>query len=221
MVDAKAPFEAYLTAMETRDDRARKEYLTSHARAVRSHVDAFGAKAYWEGFPSTPEFVVLFMPADPFLDAALQYDPTLLEYAFSRDVVLATPATLVALLRTIAYTWRQEALAENALAVHALGRELYGRLSTMGGYLSKLGASLGGAVTAYNRAVGSLESRVLVSARKLAEWVCRPRCSWSRRRSKVAPRQLQSPNSIRCRSSPPHPRSAMTARRTLSTPIWG
>ena len=121
------------------------------------------------GFASTPEFVVLFMPADPFLDAALQHDPTLLEHAFSQDVVLATPATLVALLRTVAYAWRQEAFAANALAVHALGRDLYSRLSTMGGYLAKLGSSLGGAVTAYNKAVGSLESRVLVSARKLAD----------------------------------------------------
>ena len=97
---------------------------------------------------------MLFVPADPFLDAALQHDPTLLEHAFSRDVVLATPATLVALLRTVAYAWRQEALAENALAVHTLGRDLYSRLSTMGGHFAKLGTSLGGAVTAYNKAVG-------------------------------------------------------------------
>ena len=156
-------------------------------------MDALGAKAYWEGFASTPEFVVLFVPADPFLDAALQHDPTLLEHAFSRDVVLATPATLVALLRTIAYAWRQEALAANALAVHALGRDLYGRLSTMGDHLAKLGASLGGAVTAYNKAVGSLESRVLVSARKLAELGVSGDVLEEPAQIEVAPRQLQSP----------------------------
>jgi DNA recombination protein RmuC len=193
VVDAKAPFDAYLTAMETRDERTRNEYLKSHAKAVRAHIDALGAKAYWEGFPSTPEFVVLFLPADPFLDAALQHDPTLLEHAFSRDVVLATPATLVALLRTIAYAWRQEALASNALAVHALGRDLYGRLATMGGYLTKLGSSLGSAVTAYNRAVGSLESRVLVSARKLAELGVSGDVLAEVAQIEVTPRQVQAP----------------------------
>jgi DNA recombination protein RmuC len=112
---------------------------------------------------------VLFVPADAFLDAALQRDPTLLEHAFARDVVLATPATLVALLRTVAYAWRQDSLASNALAVQGLGRELYLRLSTMGDHLTRVGTSLAGAVGAYNKAVGSLEARVLVSARKLAE----------------------------------------------------
>jgi len=193
VVDAKAPFDAYLSAMETRDERTRTEFLKGHAKAVRSHIDALSAKAYWEGFPSTPEFVVLFMPADPFLDAALQHDPTLLEHAFSRDVVLATPATLIALLRTIAYAWRQESLASNALAVHALGRDLYGRLSTMGGYLTKLGASLGSAVTAYNRAVGSLESRVMVSARKLAELGVSGDVLEETAQLEVTPRQLQTP----------------------------
>jgi DNA recombination protein RmuC len=193
VVDAKAPFEAYLTAMETRDEHARKDYLRMHAKAVRAHVDALSAKAYWEGFASTPEFVVLFLPADPFLDAALQYDPTLLEHAFSRDVVLATPATLVALLRTVAYAWRQEALASNALAVHALGRDLYGRLATMGDHMAKLGSSLGSAVTAYNRSVGSLESRVLVSARKLAELGVSGDVLDELEQLEVTPRQLQSP----------------------------
>jgi DNA recombination protein RmuC len=134
---------------------------------------------------------VLFVPADPFLDVALQYDPTLLEHAFSRDIVLATPATLVALLRTVAYTWRQEALASNALAVHALGRDLYTRLSTMGGHLAKVGASLGGAVTAYNKAVGSLESRVLVSARKLAELGVSGDELPEPAQVEIAPRQIQ------------------------------
>jgi DNA recombination protein RmuC len=169
VVDAKAPFEAYLAAMEARDERGRNAQLDAHARALRSHVDGLSAKTYWRAFEPTPEFVVLFVPADPFLDAALQRDPTLLEHAFTRNVVLATPATLVALLRTVAYAWRQEALTRNALAVHLLGRELYARLATLGDHVGKLGMALGGAVTAYNRAVGSLESRVLVSARKLAE----------------------------------------------------
>ncbi|MEV4636280.1 DNA recombination protein RmuC [Actinoplanes sp. NPDC049548] len=169
VVDAKAPFDAYLSAMEARDERTRDTHLDQHARVLRGHVDALAAKSYWTAFDQSPDFVVLFVPADPFLDAALQRDASLMEHAFGRNVVLATPATLVALLRTVAYSWRQEALARNALAVHGLARELYGRLATLGDHVGKLGASLGGAVTAYNRAVGSLESRVLVSARKLAE----------------------------------------------------
>ncbi|GID94493.1 DNA recombination protein RmuC [Amorphoplanes digitatis] len=169
VVDAKAPFDSYLSAMEARDERTRDAHLDQHARVLRGHVDALSAKAYWTAFDQSPDFVVLFVPADPFLDAALQRDASLMEHAFSRNVVLATPATLVALLRTVAYSWRQEALARNALAVHSLARELYGRLATLGDHVGKLGSSLSGAVTAYNRAVGSLESRVLVSARKLAE----------------------------------------------------
>jgi DNA recombination protein RmuC len=169
VVDAKAPFEAYLAAMEARDEAGRERHLAAHAGHLRRHVDTLSAKSYWAAFVQSPEFVVLFVPADPFLDAALQHDPTLLEHAFSRDIVLATPATLVALLRTVAYAWRQEALARNAATVHTLARELYGRLSTLGEHMAKLGGSLGGAVTAYNRAIGSLEARVLVSARKLAE----------------------------------------------------
>jgi DNA recombination protein RmuC len=169
VVDAKAPLDAYLSAMEARDDRGRDAHLDAHARHLRGHVDALAAKSYWAAFDQAPEFVVLFVPADPFLDMALRRDPTLLEYAFARNVVLATPATLVAMLRTIAYAWRQEALTRNAYAVHSLARELYSRLSTMGDHVARLGSALGGAVTAYNRAVGSLEARVLVSARKLAE----------------------------------------------------
>jgi DNA recombination protein RmuC len=169
VVDAKAPFDAYLSAMEARDEHTRDAHLDRHAKHLRGHVEALAAKAYWTAFESTPDFVVLFVPADPFLDAALQRDPTLMEHAFTRNVVLATPATLIALLRTVAFSWRQEALAQNAVAVHSLARELYGRLSTLGDHVGKLGGALGTAVTAYNKAVGSLESRVLVSARKLAE----------------------------------------------------
>jgi DNA recombination protein RmuC len=193
VVDAKAPFDAYLTAMEARDERTRNDELDRHAKHLRAHVEQLAAKSYWAAFASAPEFVVLFVPADPFLDAALQRDPTLLEYAFSRNVVLATPATLVAMLRTIAFAWRQHSLARNALAVHTLGRELYSRLSTMGGHFARVGTSLGGAVTAYNKAVGSLEARVLVSARKFADLGVSAEELESPAQLELAPRQPQSP----------------------------
>jgi len=196
VVDAKAPFEAYLAAMEARDDRSRADRLHAHARALRSHVDGLSAKAYWRAFDPAPEFAVLFVPADPFLDAALQRDPTLLEHAFTRDIVLATPATLVALLRTVAYAWRQEALTRNALAVHTLGRELYARLATMGEHVGKLGGALGTAVTAYNKAVGSLEARVLVSARKLAEMGVSDEPLEPAAQLELTPRQLQAPELV-------------------------
>ena len=139
---------------------------------------------------------MLFVPADPFLDVALQRDPTLLEHAFARNVVLATPATLVALLRTVAYSWRQEALARNAVAVHELARELYGRLATLGDHVGKLGSALGTAVTSYNRAVGSLEARVLVSARKLADLGVSGDDLVAPPQVESTPRQLQAPELI-------------------------
>ena len=169
VIDAKVPFAAYLEAVESPDPARHAERLAAHARQLRQHVDALAAKAYWEAFQPSPEFVVLFVPGDPFLEAALQADPALLEHAFATNVVIATPTTLIALLRTIAYSWRQEALARNAAAVHQLGRELHGRLATMGTHVAKLGRSLDGAVESYNRTVSSLEARVLVTARKLTE----------------------------------------------------
>jgi DNA recombination protein RmuC len=169
VVDSKVALAAYLDACEAHDERARTERLRAHARQVRSHVDALSAKAYWQRFAPSPEFVVCFVPADAVLDAALKHDPGLLEHAFERGVVLATPTTLLALLRTIGFGWRQEALARNAEAVHDLGRELYRRLATMGGHVDKLGRSLGAAVAAYNDAVGSLERRVLSTARRMTE----------------------------------------------------
>jgi DNA recombination protein RmuC len=193
VVDAKAPFDAYLAAMEARDERGRDSQLDAHARHLRMHVDQLAAKSYWAAFTQSPEFVVLFVPADPFLDVALQRDPSLLEHAFARNVVLATPATLVALLRTVAYSWRQEALARNAVAVHELARELYGRLSTLGDHVGKLGSSLGSAVTAYNKAVGSLEARVLVSARKLAELGVSGDDIETPPQVETTPRQMQAP----------------------------
>ncbi|HEY2273582.1 MAG TPA: DNA recombination protein RmuC [Jatrophihabitantaceae bacterium] len=167
VVDAKVAFSAYLEALEAADEPTRNARMRAHAKQLRSHIDALAAKAYWQRFTPTPEFVVCFVPADTFLDAALRADPSLLEHAFTQNVVLATPSTLVALLRTVAYTWRQEALARNAEAVHELGRELYRRLATMGGHVERLGRSLGGAVAAYNDAVGSLERRVLSTARRM------------------------------------------------------
>jgi DNA recombination protein RmuC len=169
VVDSKVAFSAYLEAMEARDEATHDARMKAHARHLRTHVDSLSGKAYWERFSPTPEFVVCFVPADAFLDGALREDPTLLEYAFGKNVVLATPSTLVALLRTIAYSWRQEALAANAEEVHKLGRELYQRLSTMGGHIDKLGRSLGSAVSSYNQTVSSLESRVLVTARKMTD----------------------------------------------------
>ncbi|MGY0233165.1 DNA recombination protein RmuC [Longispora urticae] len=196
IVDAKVPFSGYLSAMESRDDAERAGHLSQHARQLRAHVDSLAAKEYWSAFDNSPEFVVLFVPADAFLDAALQYDPVLLEHAFARNIVLATPATLVALLRTIAYAWRQEALAANAMHVHRVAKELYSRLATMGSHLGKLGASLGGAVTAYNKAVGSLESRVLVSARKLADLGVSGDVLETPAQVESTPRQLQSPELV-------------------------
>lgn len=169
VVDAKVAFLGYLDAMQANDDTVRTERLAAHARHVRKHIDDLGAKQYWEQFAPTPEFVVMFVPAEAFLHAALEADPTLLEHAMAHNVVLATPMTLVATLRTIGYAWRQEALAANAQQVLTLGRELHGRLSTLGGHVGRLGRQLDGAVRAYNETVSSLESRVLVSARRLAE----------------------------------------------------
>jgi DNA recombination protein RmuC len=208
VVDAKAPLEAYLTALEAREDRDRDARLRAHAKHLRAHVDALAAKSYWAAFDDSPEFVVLFVPADPFLDVALQHDPTLLEHAFRHNVVLATPATLVALLRTVAYSWRQEALARNAVAVHSLARELYGRLSTLGEHVGRLGGSLGAAVTAYNRAVGSLEARVLVSARKLAELGVSDQELSTPSQVEVAPRQPQAPELV----EPAEPTSTSSVR---------
>lgn len=169
IVDSKVAFAGYLEAMEAKDEATRASRLKAHARHLRTHIDSLADKSYYEHFTPSPEFVVCFVPADAFLDAALREDPALLEHAFERNVVVATPSTLVALLRTVAYTWRQEALAANAAEVHKLGRELYQRISTMGGHIDKLGRSLNSAVGSYNQTVSSLESRVLVSARKMID----------------------------------------------------
>jgi len=175
VVDSKVPLDAFLDACAAEADTGpsseeqRAESLQRHARQLRRHVDALAAKSYWRALPATPEFVVLFVPGESFLSAALEAEPSLIEYAADRQVVLATPTTLIALLRTVAYGWTQQTLADKAREVHALGRDLHERLATMSGHLDRLGRSLSGAVSAYNRTVGSLENRVLVSARRFTE----------------------------------------------------
>ncbi|HWJ84276.1 MAG TPA: DNA recombination protein RmuC [Cellulomonas sp.] len=169
VVDAKVAFIGFLEASTTSDEAVRTERLAAHARHMRKHIDDLAAKKYWNQFEPAPEFVVMFVPAESFLHAAVEQDPAIIEYAFERDVVLATPVTLLALLRTIAYAWRQDALAANAQAVLTLGKELHGRLATMGGHLARLGRAIDGAADAYNKTVSSLETRVLVSARRFAE----------------------------------------------------
>jgi DNA recombination protein RmuC len=147
----------------------RTARLDAHARHVREHVDRLAAKAYWTALSPSPEFVILFIPGEAFLAPALERDPGLLEYALGRKVHIATPTTLVTMLRTAQYAWQQAALAENARAVFDLGRQLYERISGLGGHVDRLGRALAKAVSTYNQAVGSLESRVLPSARKLSE----------------------------------------------------
>lgn len=174
VVDAKVPLDGYLDAsaldpVDPAEVEQHRAHLVRHARQLRAHVDVLGARRYWAALPSSPEFVVLFVPGDAFLAAALEADPGLLEHAAGRQVVLATPTTLIALLRTVALGWRQEALAEQAAEIQRTGRELHQRLRTWSDHLDQLGRSLGAATRHYNSAVGSLETRVLVSARRLGD----------------------------------------------------
>jgi DNA recombination protein RmuC len=169
VVDSKVSLAAYLEAAEASAEDVRAARLGAHARHLREHVDRLAAKAYWASLAPSPEFVVLFVPGEAFLAPALEHDPGLLEYAMARKVHIATPTTLVTMLRTAQYAWQQAALSENARAVFDLGRELYDRIAGIGRHVDGLGKALTNAVSAYNRTVGSLESRVLVSARKLNE----------------------------------------------------
>jgi len=169
VVDAKTPLDAYLSAVECTDEAERRNHLQRHARNVRARVKELATKAYWQQLPCSPEFVVLFIPGDQFLSSALEHDHTLIEDALAQQVMLATPTSLVALLRAIAYGWRQEAMAENAGVIRDVGQELYGRLATFAEHLAKLGRNLGSSVDAYNRTVASFDSRVLPGARKFTE----------------------------------------------------
>ena len=169
VVDAKAPLEAYLDSVEAADDAVRLARLKDHARQVRDHMTKLGSKGYWDQFAPAPEFVVMFLPGEAFFSAALEHDPGLIEYGVDQKVIPASPTTLIALLRAVAYGWRQEKLAENAQVISQLGRTLYERLATLTGHFEKLGGHLGRAVGSFNDAIGSLEGRVLVAARRFKE----------------------------------------------------
>ena len=169
VVDVKTPLDAYLEAAEAPDDAQRKLGLERHAKNVRAHIRMLSTKAYWEQFEESPEFVILFIPGDQFLSAALSEQPDLIEYALSRQIILATPTSFVALLKAVAYGWRQLALADNAREIRALAEDLYGRLGTFVTHMNRVGRQLASSVENYNKAVGSLERSVLPGARKFTE----------------------------------------------------
>ncbi|MDH4049150.1 MAG: DNA recombination protein RmuC [Gammaproteobacteria bacterium] len=206
VVDVKTPLEAYLEAVEAKDDAQRQLGLKRHARNLREHVRSLAGKTYWDQFSRSPEFVILFIPGDQFLSAALNEDPDLIEYALSRQIILATPTSFVALLKAVAYGWRQLALADNAEEIRGLAEDLYGRLTAFVGHLNRVGRQLASSVENYNRAVGSLERKVLPGARKFVELGIRPKKLMEQTEVlESLPREMTDESSENDNSNPPDP----------------
>lgn len=195
IVDAKVPLDAYLRALEAPDEATRQALLIDHARQVRNHLSQLGAKSYFADVPGSPEFVVMFLPGEMFFSAALEQDPTLIEFGVERQVIPASPTTLIALLRAVAYGWQQEAMEENARQISELGRNLYESVRTLAGHFSDLGSRLNSSLDAYNKAVGSLERNVLVKARRFKELQAAPNAEDIERLEPLdrVPRALQAP----------------------------
>jgi DNA recombination protein RmuC len=198
VIDAKVPLDSYLMAMEAKDEATREAKLIDHVRQIRKHMSQLSGKSYWDQFQSAPEFVFMFLPGESFYSAALQQDPSLIENGVNQRVIIATPITLITLLRAVEFGWRQKRLDENAKQIGNLGKELYDRVCKMGDHFAHLGSKLRGAVDSYNQAVGSLETRVLVSARRFKEFGAADATKEieTMESVEVIPRKLQAPDLV-------------------------